>query len=87
MESAPPSSGAVVVPFCPLGRLCSSSPHLGLPMRVGIERNGAAGVAAHFAGEARGPLPVKLCPVFLGFFGVGFFFFFFCFSFFVPKIF
>lgn len=29
-------------PFAPLRRLCSSSPHLGLPMRVGIERNGAA---------------------------------------------
>ena len=55
-ESAPLSSGPVEVPFAPKG--CSSSPHLGLPMRVGIERNRRGRAAALFAGEAQGQNPV-----------------------------
>ena len=36
----------------------SSFPHLGLPMRVGIERNRRGRAAALFAGEAQGQNPV-----------------------------
>ena len=40
--SAPPSNGSVVVFFAPEKGWCSSSRCLGLPMRIEIERNGAA---------------------------------------------
>ena len=53
-ESAPLSSGPVEVPFAPKG--CSSSPHLGLPMRVGIERNRRGHDGGALCRRAQGPL-------------------------------
>ena len=55
--SAPPSSGLAAVLFAPCGVVLRPD---GSACRCpfGSRGTGAAGVAAHFAGEARGPSPV-----------------------------